>query len=399
MCLLALSGTAPLLGQSAIEHADSVRNSGDFSRAVNILRQHLRRVPGDTRAEAMLAETLYWQGDFTAALRHFEQVLAADPMHVTARRAVYEIRAASAAWVHVQAEQQTDNQPLDRIGASLTAGFFMTPLWSLSGRVAPARHESGALHFELLRAEAAVSGYLPAARLQVNLMAGSAEEFVGRAGLTLRPGGGVAFGGGVERDLYTHTIASLTERVMVTVPHVEATLDRAGWLGEAGGRLDVYPDDNQMTTLYLWLLAPLLRSSNTLLQAGYAGSWQDAERSRFAAGGQYRPYFTPEQEQQHGVAASLVIWSAAGARLQVNGSYGVHARRDVPSVLAGPGPRDPISFTTQSFHPYDVRLAGTLPVANRWTIGAAAQRMRTAFYRSTTIRAHITYRLVPRPIS
>ena len=421
-------------GQDPIAQAELLRNAGHYAEAAELLRSFLRQQPDDARALVMLAETLYWQGDFSAARKYFRAVLQRDPNNAAARRQLDEIQAASAPWMRLQWELLDDNQPLVRNRFDLHAAAYINPLWSIGLRINPEWIDAEDATTSLVRVEGSLGGFLPGARTELELSAGAtrwhsddnpgvssnAAEPTGRARIGVRAGSGLTISAIAERALYTATIASLAEPLPTTSLRLMTRLERNGWLGEAALQRESYPDDNAITTTYAWLLAPIVRTTTTQLHAGYAFSFQDAASSRFVAvvpqrpgsggtlEGRYEPYFTPERELQHGVAASLAVSAGKGARFQVNGSYGAYARRAVPvlerGVDPGPGPpnRNPVireQFKSETFHPFNVRAAGTLPLGRQATFTLEAERLRTSFYQQTRLSAFMSLRFVRRNIS
>lgn len=383
-----------------IARANALRNAGAFDSAVVLLQAAHERVPADHRIEFMLGETLYWLGDFTRAADHFRNVLRADPSNASARRQLLEIRTASAPWVRSRVTREDDSQPLDRTSGEFEAGFFMNPLWSLGMRAGLQQATGEGAQLRQIEGRAEVRGYLPRARIDLMVSGGvSAQESnpgffdgyvgepVGSAEIARRFGNGWRGAASFERAIYTATTASLTNPIPFTRPRVRLQFDRRGWLGEAAAYQESFPDVNRIMTAYAWLLAPVFTTPSALLQAGYAFSYQDSEESRFRAG-VYDPYFTPDREQQHSIAASFVTWHARGAKLQVNGSYAVFGRRGVPGVA---------SSATETFHPYNVRAAATVPLGTTHAFTIEAERMKTAFYHNTRLAALISFRFAPRP--
>ena len=401
-----------------LARADALRNAGQYDSAIVLLREAHRRSPGHAPTELMLGETLYWQGDYTSAARHFENVLRMNPQNAAARRQLDEIRTVSAPWLRLGYQHDDDNQPLTRNTAQLEAGFFINPLWSIGVRASGQTAASGNVQFDYREGQAELAGYLPRARLDVRLAAGIAAtasepglfsgyvgEPVGQLEIGRRIGGGLRISASVERELYTATAASLMNPVPLIRARARAQLDRRNWLGEGAVQQETYTDDNATLTTYAWLLAPLAVTSSMMLQAGYAFSWQDSRESRFTSQGIYDPYFTPENEISHSVAGSFVAWRQNGARLQVNGSYAFYGSRGVPGLIPAPPPgpgnpnRGPRSFTEESYHPYNVRIAAALPVTARSTFSVEAERMRTSFYQNTRVAALFSIRFAPRPAS
>jgi hypothetical protein len=94
----------------------------------------------------------------------------------------------------------------------------------------------------------------------------------------------------VERAPYLHTIASLDTPVMVQTLAGLLQLNQRGWTGEAAYQREDYPDNNATRTAYGWMMAPLARQQDALVQVGYAFSYSDADATRFALVSPTQPY-------------------------------------------------------------------------------------------------------------
>jgi hypothetical protein len=422
---------------SNVQEAAQLRDRGQFAAAARLLEARLKVATHDTAAEEMLAQTYYWMGDYTRAVRHFEAVLRASPGATEARRQLEEIRTATAPWVRLRAEHATDNQPLQRTTGEGEVGVYVTPAWSFFLHALPERFTSGDTSLTLLRADAGVRGYVPEARFDIELRAGITRgsatsylttvprrtkfvadtlDFTGRARVALHAARGVIVSASIERGRYTYTVVSLVEPIMTTANRVAVAFDRSGWLGEAASQLELYPDDNSVRTGYAWLLMPLVRAPHALVQIGYGISYQDAEHTRFTwrnpirsnpanpatLVGWYDPYFTPSREIIHSATGSFAVWNARGVRMQLNGSYGAYATRNAPVALNVPdntrfGSHPETRFVAEAFHPFDAHAGIQLPLARNLSLNVDAERSRNAFYQLTRISAAAYYRFAPRP--
>lgn len=347
--LLLLICCSQLQAQSAeVVRARALRDSGRYRESIELLQNYLQRAPADYNAELVLAEAYYWSGDFGSAARHFRSVLRRDPNNAAAKRQLDEIRATMRPVYELSVNFAHDNQPTNRSFATAGFRYFLTPFVSARLR---------------LTGEHATAGNAALDRIdpEISLTAAIAKGF--------------SINAAFERPRYTATISSLTTPVNATTARLALQLDRKNWLGEAAVQHVGYSDDNTALTAYAWLLAPVLRSDNALLQVGYAFGWNDAAESRFSTTGLYDPYFTPEQETVHSIAASMSTWTKRGVRFQVNGSYGIKADRDAPSIQGRV-----IRFARQSFQPYQAHAGVTFPLSRRATLTIDAEHTKTAFY-------------------
>lgn len=79
-----VGGQAPIpIAPGAVAQASRLRDLGDLSGAVRLLRAHLTEHPGDGDAARLLAQTLYWLKDTPAAIATYNAALSRNP-HDTA---------------------------------------------------------------------------------------------------------------------------------------------------------------------------------------------------------------------------------------------------------------------------------------------------------------------------
>jgi hypothetical protein len=94
------------------------------------------------------------------------------------------------------------------------------------------------------------------------------------------------------------------------------------WNGELGGRHEIYPDDNSVSSGFGWILAPISSREAASLHVGYGFSAQSAVESRFVpqddinvrpgepptmVPGEYNPYYTPSNLRVHSVLATTSL--------------------------------------------------------------------------------------------
>ena len=169
----------------------------------------------------------------------------------------------------------------------------------------------------------------------------------------------IYLGARVARAPYLYTVASLSTTVMSETGAVVASLDDpSGWLAESAASLERFPDDNTVSTLYAWMLAPVIRSAQVQAKAGYAIARQDSKETRFTIAGRYDPYYTPERYLAHSVIGSLALKPSAKTSITVRGSYAFNAREYAPTLSSSTfiGAVD-TTFTGRNINPWDAHLA------------------------------------------
>jgi hypothetical protein len=301
-----------------------------------------------------LATAEYWAGDFRAALRDFALVDDAD-----SRKAVADIKAASAPLAVADASYASDDQPLRRAVASAAYTFFSDPLttWTTTagtyafGRVENPSHMSPF---------ASVSGNTVFPWQHV------------RAGASLRalrfpdgrtePLGGISVSSGafafdVDRHEILYTLASLHDHPSETA----ATLAWKDQSSQIALHAIRYFDGNSGRAFDAWHLLPVGKFS-----LGAAASYRDTDQSRFN-GTAYDPYWTPRRLAE----ARLIAAAAVGkVRLHLDGGW-AHDR------------------VNGSFHPWRASADVALPFGATLSV----ERQSTVFYRATSFHLTIVRRV------
>ena len=392
--------------------------TGDGRRARKVLEPVLGAASRG-RADALIGERAYWDGDYSEAKRQFAAALRADSAQPDVRRQLGEILVATAPWIRLSPTAQHDDQPIDAVGGTVEGGVFVTPLTTISFRAAPTffRLTDSATR-TVTTEEVAVGTYFAPVRTELEVAGGglqrsfgSSSDWTGHAGLGFRLPSGFALRARVERAPYLYTEASLSRPVMTSTG--TATLDWAsaqGWLGRAAAQQQRFPDANKINTGYAWLLAPIVHTSGVQFQIGYAFTAQNADENRFELAnpsqpyspsdprfdfsGRYDPYYTPINLIEHSAIAAMMVRVAPAVTFRANGGYGVHATDDETEFAAGPGISNEIisKVSQQTFSPWNAGASIEGITSSGVTLGLSGDIMHTSFYTVASLRAQLTYR-------
>ena len=372
------------------------------ARALELLTELQSVAEARARAATLMGTLRYWQGDFARAARSFEVGIAADPASSEAVRQLAEIRSVAAPWISAGAAGLHDDQPLDRLGGELEAGWFANPATALSARVRPMYFSNDDVESAtIVAADAGFSHYAHAARLETRVAAGAATrtgdqswtEWIARGSLKLRLPASAYIEARAERGPYLATTSSLSQLVTSAAGAFALGIEHPrGWLGETGFSVERFDDHNSVRSAYVWALAPVFRNEEASVSVGYAFGFQDADESRFMV--QYIPYYTPANVVSHSAVGSMRIRVSPGASLSIRGSHAVYAREDVPVLLGIPGPIT-LAFQRVSFAPWDAHVSLDSAISRSWTLSANLDAMKTAFYQATTAGVRATYRFLP----
>lgn len=389
-----------------LDYAQMLVETRSAARAAELLEPLIANPDTRGRAATLAGTMLYWQGDLAGAAARFRMALAADPDAAEASRQLDEIRVLSAPWIAIGAGGLTDDQPLDRIEGEVEAGFFINPLLSVAARARPRRFDVGAPdNYDVVSGEIELSHYAAAPRLETLLAAGGVSHsagdgsrmWTGRAQLRFRLPNHFSVTARGERAPYLWTVASIEKPVMSETGTLAAALSRPdGWLGEAAFRVEQFPDQNRVTSAYVWLLAPVLRTPQAMASLGYSAASQDSRETRF--NGRYDPYYTPESIVSHSALGSIALLPSPRSTITARGAWGFYARETAPRIVLSnvlPGTVPAIVFERRSFTPWDAHLTINGAVSNAVTLSASVDRMQTAFYSATSGSVRLSYRFLP----
>ncbi|MBA3672737.1 MAG: hypothetical protein H0W68_12050 [Gemmatimonadaceae bacterium] len=373
-------------------------DTGDRTRAIDVLTPLLTVAGARARAEALLGSAAYWSGDLDTAERLLGDAILLQPDLGDARRQLAEIRAIGAPSLRFDANAEHDDQPLDHVVLGAAFGWHPTPSSAMGVQGGYSSYRSAdSLSTSLRTASVSGSRYLPDSHMELEGMLGvanraGATDAIGRAAAGIRLPGHVALRVRGERDVYLYTLASLRVPVTTTTATVLLALDHPrGWLGEVAAQAQRYHDANVVRTGYAWLLAPVARGGAGVLQLGYGVSAQTADSSRYvfvpaANRSVYSPYYTPKDVVVQSVLAAARLAVGPGATLRVNGSYGLHATQELPTITrfganaAGVGGVLVRGSYHNSFSPWTARAAFEVAPSSRLTLSVTAEGAHTAFY-------------------
>ena len=390
-----------------LTYARMLIETGDRSRARQLLEPLVGSRGSHGRAEAQLGIAAYWAGDLSTARRLLAAALAADSANSEARTALRQILAAGAPRLQVSTYALRDDQPLDRTGVRLTMKASPAPLLALSAHVEPTRFAIAAGNaVALLLAEGGVGTRVAPLRAELDLVGGivareTRSDWTGRAVAGIHPSPTILIRGRVERSQYLHTLASIHEPVAMQTVGATVEWSHRGWLAHAAVSRDRFADDNGISTGYVWMLAPVVRAPAGELHVGYAFTAQDADESRYeiVSGtappeGAHVPYHTPLDLRSHQVLGSFVL--RAGTRITLTGNAGYGRAQDIGErvVRRSAGPFQPPTYAIErevrAFAPWNARTSVDARLNSLLSLTASIESMRTAFYRATTLRAGVT---------
>lgn len=382
----------------------------------------------DLPAAAAEAETLtglaeYWDGDLSTAEVHLGRALDLDSTKTEASAALRDVRVGLATSITTATSLSDDDQPLQMLGQLVEVGFALGGRARGSLQGSAERRSGNEARETTLGAAAGLTVALPGGRVAIEGNGGAVRRGadldvmpIGKAGLSVRAAAQTFVRFGIERAPYLWTVASLDTAVAVS--SLDVRLDRAAartWAGEAGLRLERFPDGNVVRTLSAWLLAPAYVARTAGIRLGYAGALQDSRSNTFRTAGAvgpptgpptgppgeilpgvYVPYYTPEEVQSHSLILEGRGGDADATSLRVTAVYAAWASELAPAIIRDtPGRSFRSTFTERSFTPWTLRAELSAVASDSTSLMLSAEHRRTAFYSVTRVGAGFKYRFTP----
>lgn len=412
---LMVTTSAPASAQEADARADTAQvaearqqiSEGDYDGAASLLREWLDGHPGNPGVRWLLARTLYWAGDFGAARRQLRRTLENRPGYDPARELWSEMRVLWAPRLRIEGSAEDDVQPLARQGLALEGDIPIGPRVDVLARAEIRRLDAprpGAA--AVGEGQAGLRVELPGVGIEaLGGVVGGRERggsgFVGSATLTVGLPAELELAAGGRRWSYEHTSTAADTALLVeTARAVLERSDPAGWSGAVGGRLDRFPDGNEVTHGWAWVLAPLWSDGRSAVRVGYGFEANDADTTRFVprpvgrAGGPgpavfegvYDPYYTPEDVRVHNALAALQAALSPAVLFTLDGAVGFAAREEAPRLSAtGGGPAGPppaVVFEERDYTPWRVRGGLTAELSPAASLRLDGGYREDAFFRT-----------------
>ncbi len=406
----------------ALSYGRMLIETGDGARARVLLVPFQSSPAGIAPSSTLLGTLAYWEGDLTNAARLFREALRANPEERGAARQLEEIRVLTSSWLRLGGDGRFDDQPLHRIAGDAQAGGYVTELASLSARVRPMYFQLGdSVTRTITQAEGELALYSPATHLEISLAGGgltrsynARSDWTARGMIGLRMPHHIVVRARAERSPYLYTLASLTKAVLTRTFSLTGDWnDPSGWMGRALVQRELYPDANAISTIYGWVLAPLIHRAVADVQLGVSASAQNADENRFtlarpvqpypvgdprfSTAGIYDPYYTASSLSSQSVVGAIALRPSPDVTFRAGGGYGVHATDSKPSfsvlpASAGQPATVQKTFQPRSFSPWNARASIEAGLSGHASFVAGAEYSRTAFYSATTAEAALIYR-------
>lgn len=398
-----------------------------YREASSILESYLISNPEDPEANTLLAQMNYWQGGSPKkSYAYLEKILKPFPENEAAKAVKSEIEKATAPKISVQVGNFSDSQPMRFSLLESSFGLYQSALLQPEIRASISSYQTDRLIsiFSLKNTTSFIQ-----TGTSVTLSAGyttstSWENGVGLYGITLdqKIKSGFMLNLSADKESYFYTLASLDQ--VITPTTLKASFGR-DYGGNFSGRLWIqnssFQDDNSVNAFGAWFLYPVLKLPLVRLEFGYAYTHGDSKEVRFGPNlpiqgrvnntdvgtiilGSYQPYFTPINQQIHGLMGKFTFTPSASIKLDASANLGVKAMIDNPNMIyygtGNPAANRPIVendlfliLSPLSYTPWDLAFNFEWELSDYSILRFSFVHQTTVFFNSNSLNLKFLKRL------
>jgi tetratricopeptide (TPR) repeat protein len=398
-----------------------------YREATSILKSYLISNPEDPEANTVLAQMNFWQGGSPKkSYDYLDKILKPFPENEAAIAVKSEIEKATAPKISVQVGNFSDSQPTRFSFLEGSFGLYQSALLQPEITASISAYQTDQLiSFFTLRNTSAFIQTGTSVTLSAGYTASNSwEKGVGLYGIKLdqKIKSGFTLNLSAAKESYFYTLASLDQ--VITPTTLKASFGR-DYGGNFSGRLWIqnatFQDDNSVNAFGAWFLYPVLKLPLVRFEFGYAYTHGDSKEVRFGPNppiqgrvnntdlgtiipGSYRPYFTPINQQIHGLLGKFTFTPSASIKLDASANIGVKATIDNPNMIYygignSPGNRpivendlflilNPLSYT-----PWDLAFNFEWELSPYSALRFSYAHQTTVFFNSNSLNLKFSKRL------
>jgi len=212
-----------------------------------------------------------------------------------------------------------------------------------------------------------------------------------------------------DRVPYLDARASVDSNISATRYSAMLNWHKSNWLGQVAVLNSMFPENNNVYSAYVWILAPIVHFSGGLLSIGYSSSYGNADKNTYApvnsiseivanygttpsVAGIYNPYFTPDSMFINSVILSLKLNFSESVSLSLNGDIGYGTAQTPYLYLDKNAAGDLITvkgYSTQSFTPYNGTVSFNYHIDKSWLLNAKYIYHNSYFFTSNYVTVGI----------
>ncbi|TXE05153.1 tetratricopeptide repeat protein [Algoriphagus aquimarinus] len=327
-----------------------------YREATPILESYLISNPEDPEANTLLAQMNYWLGGSPKkSYDYLEKILKPYPENEAAKSVKSEIEKATAPKISLQVGNFSDSQPMRYSFLEGSFGLYQSALLQPEITASISSYQTDQLiSFFNLRNTSSFTQTGTSITLSAGFTASTSwENGVGLYGLKLdqKIKSGFTLNLAADKESYFYTLSSLDQAITPTTLKASFGRESGGdFLGRIWFQNSSFQDNNWVKSFGAWVLYPVLKLPLIRIELGYTYTHGDSKEVRFEPNlpiqakvnntevgsiipGSYQPYFTPINQQIHGLLGKFTFTPSASIKLDVSTNIGVKATIDNPNMI------------------------------------------------------------------
>ncbi len=391
------------------EYALMLFDLNDFEKARGLLLEYVEGQQYAGEAEALLAKINYYLADFKTADRHLEAALALHPDDPELLQIKREIQRIIRPNLDLGGDYIIDQQPMQVFGPDLKFNWYRSNIldFTVSGNLFKyADIPNPNIISSLLLTN---RFHINKSRLKIHLSAGGfysnlgkdfdwagsfqlVNEFKSTLKIDLK----------AERTNYSYTISSAQSLLMTNQLTFNVSLGKQNaWNGLAGSQIVFFPDDNYVTSYYVWVLSRPITFSAFKLSLGYAFSYMNAHEDRFEPSttveqivedeaydekieGIYNPYYTPINQINNSLLLNLSFQPSSSTLFHAHASAGLYSLIDGPYFFVDYDNNNMLNiekgFATQNYIPMDFGVTYRQELSEKLELNTSYRYLSTYYF-------------------
>jgi hypothetical protein len=398
-----------------LDYARMLFQLNNIQKARKLFLEYLAQDEKNVEANLSVAWIDLYNGKFSLAQKRVQNIASNFPDNKEIRKVLLGINELTAPYVKLRVGYYKDDQPMHQSFIEPEIGVYKS--WLLSPFVKTSlNQQSTTQSYTTTWFSTGNKLYLAASKTNVELAAGyfRSKNFQGEVTwkllLNQKISNNFSLVAGTEKKQYQYTAASVETPFLYQLFEAGINFNKNNkWLGKAGIENQYFKNGNTVSSLYTWLLAPLVNKKGFNLKTGYSFSYAHSDKNTFipektltpplipsmTIEGKFDPYFTPNQQFVHAALISVNIPVSSSVNCTIRASVGFFARANQPVLFVdnnGTGP----SFVNKTYYtlhytPLEMFSELNFKLSNQFYLTSSYAYNSFIFFKSGVGNMHLKY--------
>jgi tetratricopeptide (TPR) repeat protein len=419
--------TYPSLQYVKLDYGRILYELQSYREAEPLLESFILANPEHPEANQLLAQINYWLGgNPNKSYQYLDKILKPYPENEAAKALWLEIEKTTSPVFSIRTGYISDSQPMAFSLLEGTFGLYKSAMLQPTVSSTIRSYQSGQLVsiFSIVNKSSFIQTGTSIIISGGLAKTSSLEKSTALYGLELdqkiKSGFTATFS--ANKESYFYTLTSLDQ--MINPNTIKASLGR-DYEGKFSGRIwfqnSSFKDSNWVKAFGAWLLYPILQIPGARVELGYSFTQGDSKEVRFAPNlpiqdrvnstspgtvilGSYQPYFTPINQQIHGLLAKFSFSPKSAIKIDLTGNVGLKASIDNPNMvyygISNSQANRPITsgdlfliLSPQSYTPWDVAFNFNWELSDYSSFQFSYKHQTTVFFNSNDLNLKFIKRL------